>query len=70
MKRWLLLLLASLLILIPGVYADDDDDEEDDEETIFGIEGEGLGDVALYLMGGSLAIVAWKPTFHWLPNYC
>ena len=67
MRKWLVVLLASLLVLTPSVYADDDDDEdEDDEETIFGIEGEGLGDVALYLMGGSLAIFAWKPTFHWL----
>ena len=66
MRKWLLILLASLLVLTPSVYGDDDGDDDEDEETIFGIEAEGLGDVALYLMGGSLAIVAWKPTFHWL----
>jgi len=65
---WLTVFLVLLLFLLPTVVADDDDDDEDGE-TILGIEAEGLGDVALYLMIGSLLIVVWKPAFSWLRKH-
>lgn len=69
LRRWLFLFLVVSLLLAQPVYADDDDDEDDDDdddEKIFGIEAEGLGDVSLYLLIGTILIVVWKPTFMWL----
>ena len=65
-----LLFLAYLLslhtVLADADDAEEDDEEEDDEPTVFGLEAEGLGDVALYLFVGAVSIVVWKPLFKWL----
>lgn len=67
MRRWLLMLTLVLLLLSPSVMADDDeDDEDDDDATLFGLDGEGTGEVALWLMVATLSIVVWKPLFKWL----
>lgn len=67
MRRWLLLLTLVFLLLSPSVMADDDeDDEDDDDATLFGLDGEGMGEVALWLMVATLSIVVWKPLFKWL----
>ena len=36
---------------------------------MLGIEGEDLGNIALYLLILTLMIVIWKPTFKWLRKY-
>ncbi|MGB1098266.1 MAG: hypothetical protein ACPG34_03170 [Poseidonia sp.] len=69
-NRWLLLLLV-VLVLMPmrSVSADDDvddEDDEDDEAQVLGLDAEGLGEVAQWLMVGTLLIVVWKPLFKWL----
>ena len=58
--RTLLLLFFVAILLIPSTHADRDDDE-DEEVTWYGIEAEGLGTVALWMMGGTLFILVWKP---------
>jgi len=63
-KRWWVFIGLTLLLFIQPVGADDDD--EDDDVEILGIEGEDIGNIALYLMIGTLAIIIWKPSFHWL----
>ena len=61
LHRWLLSLLVVSLLFTQSVYADDDGDEDDDDddEKIFGIEAEGLGDISLYLLIGTILIVVW-----------
>ena len=69
-KRGLLLVCFMVLLLMsqPLVSADDDkgEDDDDDEVQVLGVDGEGLGEVAQWLMVGTLLIVAWKPLFKWL----
>ena len=67
--RWWFVIYISLLLMTPTAFADDDDDNNDDEQKILGIEGEDLGDIALYLMVATLLIVVWKPTFTWLRKH-
>ncbi|MGB0313208.1 MAG: hypothetical protein ACPGDD_04895 [Poseidonia sp.] len=60
-----------VLVLMPMrlVSADDDvddEDDEDDEAQVLGLDAEGLGEVAQWLMVGTLLIVVWKPLFKWL----
>jgi len=64
--RWLFVLSITLLLMTPTAIADDDDD---DEQKILGIEGEDLGDIALYLLVATLLIVVWKPAFFWLRKH-
>ena len=62
-------LLVVLFLLVPMTVASADgdvDDEEDDEAQVFGLDAEGLGEVAQWLMVGTLLIVVWKPLFKWL----
>jgi len=62
-------LLVVLFLLFPMTVASADgdvDDEEDDEAQVFGLDAEGLGEVAQWLMVGTLLIVVWKPLFKWL----
>jgi hypothetical protein len=69
MRRWLLLLMLVLLLLSPSVMADEDEDDEDDDDDdvmLLGLDGEGTGEVALWLMVATLTIVVWKPLFKWL----
>lgn len=63
--RWPSVLAVLLLLITPTALAEDDDDDIDDEQ-ILGMDGEELGNVALYLLIASLLIVLWKPTFRWL----
>ena len=67
MRRLLVLLLAASL-LIPTVLADDDDDDDDDDEGgLWGGEmGEDLGDLSMWLLIGTIALVGWKPLHIWL----
>jgi hypothetical protein len=71
-KRILLLFLFLILLAPLGALADEDDegdegdDDDEDESSILGVEGEDLGNVALYLMIATLTIVGWKPTLKWL----
>ena len=67
-KRWLLFLTLLLLLTATSVAADgdEDDDDDDNDATLLGLDGEGTGDVALWLMVATLSIVAWKPLFKWL----
>ena len=58
-----------LFLLVPMTVASADGDvdgEEDDEAQVFGLDAEGLGEVAQWLMVGTLLIVVWKPLFKWL----
>ena len=65
--RRLLLWLVLLMLLSPTAQADDDDDEEDDDDpTVFGVDAEGMGDAAMWLLVATLAIVVWRPAFKWL----
>ncbi|MCH1540198.1 MAG: hypothetical protein L7S56_02005 [Candidatus Poseidonia sp.] len=66
--RWSLVLALLLLSLTSTALADGDDgdDDDDDEQKVLGIDGEDLGDVALYLLIATLLIVIWKPVFKWL----
>jgi len=66
-NRWYLLLIM-ILVLMPSTFvsADDDVDEDDDEASVLGLDAEGLGEVAQWLMVGTLLIVVWKPLFKWL----
>ena len=62
-----------LFLLFPMTVASADgdvDDEEDDEAQVFGLDAEGLGEVAQWLMVGTLLIVVWKPLFKWLRTNC
>jgi len=69
-KRWLLFLTLLLLLTTTSVAADgDDDDDDDNEATLLGLDGEGVGEVALWLMVATLSIVVWKPLFKWLRAY-
>ena len=63
-----LLMLLTFTILTGHALADEGDDEDDDdsEVSVFGVDGEGLGEVAQVLLIATLAIVAWKPAFKWL----
>ena len=68
-RRFLFLLtLLTFTILTGHALADEGDDEDDDdsEASVFGVDGEGLGEVAQVLLIATLAIVAWKPAFKWL----
>jgi len=67
-KRWLFFLTLLLLLRATSVAADgdEDDDDDDNDATLLGLDGEGTGDVALWLMVATLSIVAWKPLFKWL----
>ena len=69
--RWCLVLALLLLLMTSTALADgdDDDDDDDDEQKILGIEGEDLGNIALYLLIVTLTIVIWKPLFKWLRTY-
>ena len=61
-----LFLFLFVICLLPTASGDDDDDDDDDDETILGIEGDDLGEVAYFLLIGSLLIIVWKPSFFWL----
>ena len=66
--RWLLFLLVSLM-LTPATLASaddevDDEDDEDDEAQVLGLDAEGLGEVAQWLMVGTLLIVVWLSLIH------
>jgi len=66
-KRWLFFLTLLLLLTATSVAADaDDDDDDNNEATLLGLDGEGVGEVALWLMIATLSIVVWKPLFKWL----
>ena len=67
--RWYLVLALLLLLMTSSALADSDDDDDDDEQKILGIEGEDLGNIALYLLIVTLTIVIWKPIFKWLRTY-
>jgi len=54
------------LSLVSVVSADDDEDDDDDDESILGMDGEGLGEVALFMMIATTSVVLWKPAFIWL----
>ena len=55
--RWCLVLALLLLTLIPTALADGDDGDDDDEQKILAMEGEDLGNIALYLLIATLMIV-------------
>ncbi|MBT5594609.1 MAG: hypothetical protein HOJ60_03645, partial [Euryarchaeota archaeon] len=48
--RWCLVLALLLLLMTSTVLADGGDDDDDDEQKILGIEGEDLGNIALFLL--------------------
>lgn len=58
------ILACFLLMLIPSSIADGDDD--DDDKQIFGMDAEGLGEVALWTFIFTLSIIIWKPAHIWL----
>ena len=65
--RWLATLLALLLLAAPAhADGDDHDDDDDGEGSVFGLDGESLGEAAQVLLVLTLSIVVWKPLFGWL----
>lgn len=64
-----LTLVVLLLLLTPTALAHEEKDEDEDEPKILGIEGEDLGNVALYFLIATLAIALWKPAFKWLRKH-
>jgi len=70
-RTWMLLAALSVMLVLGTAGADGDDDDrgddrEDDDITVLGLEAEGLGEVAQWLLIATLSIVIWKPLFGWL----
>jgi len=65
-QRNFVLFGVMMLLLMPSALADEDEKDDDDGEKILGIDGEDLGEVALYFLVATLSIAIWKPTFKWL----
>lgn len=66
MNKKLIFTFFVLALFSFSVGADGDDDDDDDHESIMGIEMEGLGEFAQFLLIFTLSIVIWKPLFMWL----
>jgi hypothetical protein len=55
------MLIFIAILFLPAIDADRGGDSDDDEASWNGIEAEGMGSVALWMMIGTLFIIVWKP---------